>query len=80
MGPERAKSFPGQAVIETKDHARRAKPAIDHGRRGKGYVFGAFAPATGAAFTPPYPSRSTANWVAFLEAVEGWPPAGAEPV
>src|SRR5687768_3308354 len=29
--------------------AGRAKQAVDYGRRGKGYVFGAFIPATGAA-------------------------------
>ncbi len=52
MGPESAKSFPGQAVVATKDQAGRAKQAIDYGRRGKGYIFGAFQPATGAAFTP----------------------------
>ena len=40
--------------------------------RGKGYVFGAFCPATGAAFTRPYPGRGAVNWVAFLEEVEGW--------
>ena len=80
MGPESAKTFPGQAVINTKDPAGRAKQAIDYGRRGKGYIFGAFQPATGAAFTRPYPSRSTANWVAFLEEVEGWLPAEAERV
>ena len=80
MGPESAKSFPGQAVVATKDHAGRAKQAIDYGRRGKGYIFGAFHPATGEAFTRPYPSRSTANWVAFLEEVEHWLPAEAERV
>ena len=50
--------------------AGRAKQEIDYGRRGKGYIFGAFRPATGEALTRPYPSRSTANWVDFLEQVE----------
>ena len=80
MGPESAKSFPGQALIETKEHAGRARQEIDYGRRGKGYIFGAFQPATGAAFTRPYLSRSTASWVAFLEAVEGWLPPEVEQV
>ena len=71
MGPESAKTFPGQAVVATKDQAGRAKQAIDYGRRGKGYIFGAFCPATGAALTRPSAGRGTANWVAFLEAVEG---------
>ena len=39
-------------------------------------MFGAFRPATGEAFTHPYPGRTTANWVNFLERVEGWVPAG----
>ncbi len=80
MGPESAKSFPGHAVIETKEHAGRAKQEVDYGRRGKGYIFGAFQPATGAAFTQPYPSRSTSNWTTFLENVESWLPAEAERV
>ncbi len=47
--------------------AERAKQEIDYGRRGKGYVFGAFVPATGEAFTEEYASRSAKNWVDFLE-------------
>jgi hypothetical protein len=75
MGPESAKTYPGQALVETKNGPGRAKQEIDYGRRGKGYIFGAFQPATGAAFTRPYLSRSTASWVAFLEEVERWLPA-----
>jgi len=33
--------------------ARRATQAIDDGRRGKGYIFGAFKPADGEALTAP---------------------------
>jgi hypothetical protein len=73
MGPEAAKSFPGQEVTPG---GGRAKQAADYGRRGKGYVFGAFRPATGEAMTHPYPGRTTANWVDFLERVERWVPAG----
>ena len=47
------------------------------GGAGTGYVFGAFVPATGEAFTAPYPRRTTANWVDFLEQVEAWLDAGA---
>ena len=72
MGPESAKSFPGQEVTRAAD---RAKQAADYGRRGKGYVFGAFRPATGEAFTHPYTGRTTANWIDFLERVERWVPA-----
>jgi len=54
------------------DRRVRATQEIDYGRRGKGYVFGAFQPATGEAFTTPYAGRTTASWVDFLEQVDGW--------
>ncbi len=75
MGPESAKSFPGQRLVATgpgRAPRPRATQEIDYGRRGSGYVFGAFVPATGAALTVPYPRRTTANVVAFLERVEAW--------
>jgi len=102
MGPESAKSFPGQRLVHPRPapqavasesppdaapaapesdgtagrrNAERAKQEIDYGRRGKGYIFGAFRPATGEALTHPYPSRSAANWADFLERVEAWIPA-----
>jgi transposase len=58
--------------------AERAKQEIDYGRRGKGYIFGAFRPATGEALTHPYPSRSAANWADFRGRVEAWIPADVE--
>ena len=79
MGPESAKSFPGrQPVPVVAQPGARAHQEIDYGRRGKGYIFGAFQPATGAAFTAPYSGRTTANWVDFLERVEAWIPVEAE--
>jgi transposase len=105
MGPESAKSFPGQQLVhagtqpvavraepqpdpvlgapqpgqeEQVRRAERAKQEIDYGRRGKGYIFGAFRPATGEALTHPYPSRSAANWADFLARVEAWVPAEVE--
>jgi transposase len=75
MGPESAKSFPGQRLARTDpvgERRTRAPQEIDYGRRGAGYIFGAFVPTTGEALTVPYPRRTTANWVAFLEQVEGW--------
>ncbi len=75
MGPESAKSFPGQRLVGVdpdRERRTRAVQEIDYGRRGSGYIFGAFVPAIGAALTVPYPRRTTANWVAFLEEVEGW--------
>lgn len=89
MGPESAKSFPGQEVVRTEGEdaadgthrgAGRAKQEVDYGRRGKGYIFGAFRPATGDAFTHPYAGRTSANWIDFLERVEGWLPAEADQV
>ena len=48
MGPESAKSFAGQRLVDTtKRPAERARQEIDYGRRGKGYIFGVFQPATG---------------------------------
>lgn len=81
MGPLSAKSYPGRGLVRPHPPpAGRARQEIDYGRRGKGYIFGAFCPATGAAFTRPYPGRGTGNWVAFLEEVEGWLPKEVERV
>jgi hypothetical protein len=81
MGPEAAKSFPGQELVHAlpdptgQRPAERATQEVDYGRRGKGDIFGAFKPADGEAFTRDYPRRTIANWVDFLEQVEGWIPA-----
>jgi transposase len=83
LGPEAAKSHPGHEAIRpdpTGDRRVRATQEIDYGRRGTGYVFGAFRPATGEAFTAPYAGRTIANWVDFLEQVDGWVAAAAERV
>ena len=75
MGPEAAKSFPGQRVVPlpTPEHPRpRATQEVDYGRRGGGYVFGAFVPATGEALIAPYEGRTIANFVDFLGRVEAW--------
>jgi hypothetical protein len=86
MGPESAKSFPGPQLVYTQPDppirplAERAKQEIDYGRRGKGYIFGAFQPVTGEALTEPYGRRTIANWVDFLDRVETWIPPEAERV
>ena len=81
MGPVSAKSSAGRALVRTHTRpAERAKQEIDYGRRGKGYVFGAFRPATGEAFTCPYPGRGIVHWVDFLERVEDWVPGEVERV
>ncbi len=84
MGPEAAKSWPGQRLVVTAPAeeptpcpAGRARQEIDYGRREKGYIFGAFQPATGDAFTQPYTGRTIANWVDFLAQVDAWLPAEA---
>jgi hypothetical protein len=81
MGPLSAKSYPGREPVRTHSSpAGRARQEIDYGRRGKGYIFGAFCPASGTAFTRPYSGRGTGNWVAFLEEVENWLPRETERV
>jgi transposase len=75
MGPESAKSFPGHRLVRpdpTGQRRIRARHEIDYGRRGRGYIFGAFVPVTGAAVTAAYSRRTTANVVDFLEQVEAW--------
>jgi hypothetical protein len=87
MGPVRAKSYPGRKLVRPPPPpSGRARPEIDDGRRGKGSIFGAFCPATGAAFTRPDPGRGTGNWVVFrvvfrvvfLDEVEPWLPEEVE--
>jgi transposase len=89
MGSEAAKSYRGKQLVraqaaaeadEQEQVAERAKQAADYGRRGKGYIFGAFRPATGEALTHPYERRTSANWVDFLERVDGWVPSEADRV
>jgi transposase len=82
MGPDSAKRVPGPRLVPTAPAGkrRRATQEIDYGRRGRGYVFGAFVPATGAAVTAPYPRRTTANFVDFLEQVDAWVAPGNDRV
>ena len=58
----------------------RATQEVDYGRRGKGYLFGAFKPADGEALTAADAGRTTAHDVAFLERVEAWIPRDLERV
>jgi transposase len=84
MGPTVPKTFPGMRPTRTapgvepdgtRRPAGRARREAESGRRGRGgYVFGAFRPATGEAFTRCYDKRNGANWVDFLEQVEAWVP------
>ena len=86
MGPETAKSFAGQQLVravpdqEGSKPAERAQQEADYGRRGKGYIFGAFQPASGEALTVPYERRTIASWVDFLEQVESSIPDEVERV
>ena len=72
MGPQAAESYPGQRLVKPAGpEAERARQEIDYGRRGVAvYVFGAFQPATGEAFTATYERRTTADWVDFLGRVD----------
>jgi transposase len=79
MGPESAKSYAGHVWIATQPPqvdetapAVRAQMEADYGRRGKGYVFGAFAPHTGDAFTHCYERRTGANFADFLDRTDQW--------
>jgi hypothetical protein len=81
MGPIAAGSYPGRQLLQMVADtgakvlpAARAKQEADYGRRGHGYFFGAFQPATGEALTVPYEGRTTANWIDFLGQVEAWIP------
>jgi len=84
MGPESAKSHRGKRLLrppaDAAAPAPRATQEIDYGRRGGGYLFGAFRPASGDALTAPYARRTTASFVDFLEQVEAWLPAEADRV
>lgn len=83
LGPEGAKSFPGRRLVRDDPcGTRRARAAqeADDGRRGSGYVFGAFRPATGAAFTAAYQGRTIANGVDVLDQVDAWVAPEAERV
>jgi hypothetical protein len=85
MGPVSAKSYPGSEPVRALPDAsgvpaERARQETDYGRRGKGYIFGAFRHATGEAFTREYDSRNARNWADFLERVEGWAPQDVERV
>lgn len=54
VGPESAKSHRGTRLVRSYPICRvRATQEIDYVRRGKGYIFGDFEPATGRAFTAP---------------------------
>ncbi|WP_435011951.1 transposase (plasmid) [Tundrisphaera lichenicola] len=87
MGPTVPKTFPGQEPIRADPGIGpdgTARPPGGPGRRSRpapgGYVFGAFRPATGEAFTACYEHRRSADWVDFLEQVEAWVPAGVSRV
>jgi hypothetical protein len=78
MGPGAAKSYPGQPLVRTEPEeapprlAQRATQEIDDGRRGQGYLFGAFCPATGEALPKDDLGRTINNGVDFLGHVAQW--------
>lgn len=82
MGPESAKSFKGTQIVPlpADDRRSRAPQEADYGRRGHGYIFGAFMPHDGQSFTEAYKRRTIVNWVDFLCRVDGWIPDEIERV
>jgi DDE superfamily endonuclease len=81
MEPKSAKSTPGNWLVRAQTQAQaaggvraaeRARQEADCGRRGKSYLFGAFCPAAGDAFTKSWERRTTANWLDFLAHVSTW--------
>ena len=79
MGPLSVRSYPGRELVRSRGEggiAGRAKweLQLDRDRKFGGYVFGAFIPATGEAFTTTYTSRSIVTFLDFLEKVEAWIP------
>jgi transposase len=84
MGPLSVKSYPGKELIRHREggFAGRAKWELqrDRDRKFGGYVFGAFIPSTGEAFTATYTSRSIVTFLDFLEKVEEWLPKDVDRV
>jgi hypothetical protein len=75
LGPIEARTYPGRRLVAAPTPTRprpRARREVDDGRRGAGFLSGAFCPARGAAFTSPFPRRTGAGWAAFLEQVDAW--------
>jgi hypothetical protein len=82
-GPGIGQELPGRAPRARAGRGRAAewaRQAVDYGRRGKGYILGAFQPADGDAFTAPYDRRTIANWVDFPEKVDARIPAEVDTV
>jgi hypothetical protein len=76
MGPEAAKSHLGSCLVKAlptaEQPAERARQEIAYGRRARGDLSGAFRPATGEAFTAPFPRRVLEDWTTFLEPGDSW--------
>ena len=85
-GRQSAKSFPGQRAVRAEpgvepDGTPPARRAGQAGGRlrpaaARGYVFGAFRPATGEALTAPYPSRGRGQLGRLPGAGRGVGPGG----
>lgn len=78
MSPLSVRPYPARRLVRGRECglASRARweLELDRDRKFGGYVFGAFVPASGEAFTATYTSRSIATFVDFLEKVEAWVP------
>jgi hypothetical protein len=71
MGPITPRTYAGQVIVAAH---QRGKREVDYGRRGYGFVFGAFNPHTGECFTATYNHRTIPDWIDFLVKVEAWVP------
>ena len=84
MGSLSARSYPGKELVRGRegDLTGRAKWELqrDKDRKFGGYVFGAFIPATGEAFTATYTSRSIVTFLDCLEKVNTWLPKDVDRV
>ncbi len=80
MGPNSARSYPGRRVVKPVGPKAQRQAGDRLWPAWQGLCFRRLPAGHGEAFTATYPGRTTANWVDFLGAVEGWIEAGVERV
>jgi hypothetical protein len=74
LGPVAAKAYPGPAWA---DAAHRPHFRPDYRRDGYLWAYGALAHRSGQALVETAAARDTASWLAFLDRLEAFVPAGA---
>jgi hypothetical protein len=73
LGPVAAQRYPGPSWSAA---GQRPHFRPDYARHGYRWAFGALAHRTGAVFLRTAASRDTAAWLAFLDGLEAFAPAG----